>query len=538
MSSYSDRLNACESGHVKRKRKQIKDAANEEVIKKTKSILSFIPKAIISHDTNSSKEDSSDDIEHTDKAEEGGDISSISEVEDQNVGSIREVEDQDVGSISEVEDTSSISDVEDQDDAELGVETDIGLLPDNPSDTQVQSYAKIGPQHLPSYMEPDNENRQFPTAVTKMKLPNGEFVDRDWLAFSATKYAVYCFPCRIFYSELTKTVKTPSHLCKSDGWNKEVGWHNLRTRVKEHENSVNHKKSYLDWKQLEARSKNAANIDNLLSDQLKSEVRTWRMLLQRIIDVVLTLAERGLAFRGSNHRIGDMHNGNFLGIIELLSRYDPILQDHVEKVREAQQSGKRLQAHYLSPETQNEFINLCSDQVRDKILQERITAKYYSIIVDATPDVSHYEQNTFILRYLTFDGSKYAVQERFLDFLKDNAKSGEDITEMILKELDHHNIPLVDSRGQAYDNASNMSGKFKGVQKRLKDLNPLCTYSPCGNHSLNLIGIDAVKSSVEFITFFGTVQTVYTLFSSSPRRWDLLQESIGCSLHGMSGNLK
>ena len=45
MSSYGDRLNPCESGHVKRKRKQIKDTANDEVIKKTKSILSFIPKA-------------------------------------------------------------------------------------------------------------------------------------------------------------------------------------------------------------------------------------------------------------------------------------------------------------------------------------------------------------------------------------------------------------------------------------------------------------------------------------------------------------
>eukprot|EP00795_Rhopilema_esculentum_P000983 gene983-10755_t len=52
------------------------------------------------------------------------------------------------------------------------------------------------------------------------------------------------------------------------------------------------------------------------------------------LDVVMFLGERGLAFRGDSEKIGDTHNGNFLGILELLARYDPFLQEHIGKTLE------------------------------------------------------------------------------------------------------------------------------------------------------------------------------------------------------------
>ena len=67
-----------------------------------------------------------------------------------------------------------------------------------------------------------------------------------------------------------------------------------------------------------------------------------------------------MAFRGSSQTIGST-DGNFLGLIELLSN-DPILKVHVEKVSESQQSGTRLAAHYLSSDSQNEFIAACAHQ--------------------------------------------------------------------------------------------------------------------------------------------------------------------------------
>ena len=158
--------------------------------------------------------------------------------------------------------------------------------------------------------------------------------------------------------------------------------------------------------------------------------------MRRLLDVTLFLGERGLAFRGETQKIGQSNNGNFLGILELLSHYDPVLEKHLSKVKESQQSGQRMQVHYLSSDIQNEFIACCAQHVRSVILKEREAAKYYSVIVDATPDSAHMEQTTFILRYVSLDNnSKYEVKERFLEFADCNEKTGAAIGELICYTL-------------------------------------------------------------------------------------------------------
>ena len=124
-----------------------------------------------------------------------------------------------------------------------------------------------------------------------------------------------------------------------------------------------------------------------------------------MLHVTLFLAERGLAFRGSSCRLDDPNNGNFLGILELLSCYDSVLKQHLDKVCESQKSGKRFQVNYLSNIIQNEFISICGQHVTDKILQEQKESNYYAIIVDGTPDTSHKEQTTIILRLVLMSTS-------------------------------------------------------------------------------------------------------------------------------------
>ena len=109
-------------------------------------------------------------------------------------------------------------------------------------------------------------------------------------------------------------------------------------------------------------------------------------------------------------------------------------------------------------------------------------------MVDATPDISHTEQNTFVLRYLTREQDKYIIRERFFTFLDDSGKTGSEIATMILSFLTENDIPFKDCRGQGYDNSSNMSGRYNRAQNILKQENPLCTFSPCGCHSINLCG--------------------------------------------------
>ena len=52
-------------------------------------------------------------------------------------------------------------------------------------------------------------------------------------------------------------------------------------------------------------------------------------------------------------------------------------------------------------------------------------AKYFSIMVDATPDSAHIEQTTFILRYLThINDEEYQTQKDSFKFVDLNEKCG------------------------------------------------------------------------------------------------------------------
>ena len=222
----------------------------------------------------------------------------------------------------------------------------------------------------------------------------------------------------------------------------------------------------------------------------------------------------------------------------MIGRYDPVIGNHLAKVKESQTTHERLQVHYLSANSQNEFIQCCAQKVLDAILHEVESAKYYSIIVDATPDSAHVEQTVFILRYihLNDDLDIFELHERFLAFVDCNKKTGKDIhvAQLIIDTLKKHSIPLMNCRGQGYDNGSNMSGSYKGAQAIIMKNNPLAIFSPCGCHSLNLCGVHSAECCPQVITFFGVVQKLYNLYSSSPQKWEILTSSVGCSLHNPS----
>ena len=78
---------------------------------------------------------------------------------------------------------------------------------------------------------------------------------------------------------------------------------------------------------------------------IATEVKKWYNVLQRIIDVILFLSERGRALRSASQMIEDANNGTFWGLMELLSHWDPILKQHVLKVQKSEQKDERLQPH-------------------------------------------------------------------------------------------------------------------------------------------------------------------------------------------------
>lgn len=56
----------------------------------------------------------------------------------------------------------------------------------------------------------------------------------------------------------------------------------------------------------------------------------WKQVLRQIVAVIKFLGERGLPFRRDDELLQYPHNGNFLGILELITQFDPFLKEHME----------------------------------------------------------------------------------------------------------------------------------------------------------------------------------------------------------------
>ena len=136
---------------------------------------------------------------------------------------------------------------------------------------------------------------------------------------------------------------------------------------------------------------------------------------------------------------------------------------------------------------------------------------YYSISVDSTPDISHIDQLTFTVRYV--HGCEPI--ERFIKFIPIFSHGAKHLTDTVENFLKENNIPISNCRGQSYDNASNMSGRYTGLQARIRQLNEFAIYVPCAGHSVNLVGVAAAECCQVTITFFDFVQCLYSFFSGS-----------------------
>jgi len=94
-----------------------------------------------------------------------------------------------------------------------------------------------------------------------------------------------------------------------------------------------------------------------------------------------------LALCRKNERLFTADNENFLKFVEYLALFDLVIHKHLIKV-----NNKETHVHYLGKDIQNEIISLLSAAVQEKILASANAAKYFALILDCTPDVSHVEQ--------------------------------------------------------------------------------------------------------------------------------------------------
>lgn len=358
---------------------------------------------------------------------------------------------------------------------------------------------------------PRNSNgRHFSNVHFQRVMPNGEIYDRRWLVYSQSTDKVFCFCCSLFY------LNHHSNLSK-EGFN---DWKHLSDRLKSHEISPDHLHAIEKWIETLKRLKLLSGIDKHLQRQIHDEKLRWTSILHRLIEIILFLSGRNLSFRGSSDKFNTLNNGNFLGLVELLSKFDSVMMEHLRRV-----INQETHVHYCSKMIQNELISLLAGEVRNKILSLLKEAKYFSIILDCTPDVSHIEQLSFTVRFVDINEAR--VRECFIAYKPVTDSTGEGLTDLFLDNIvQKYDLDMNDCRGQGYDNGANMVGKNKGLQARILKKFPRAFFNPCGCHSLNLVVADAVKTSVKSVSLFGILQRLFVLFSASPKRWKIMEKYV------------
>ncbi|XP_056392625.1 zinc finger MYM-type protein 1-like [Hyla sarda] len=369
------------------------------------------------------------------------------------------------------------------------------------------------------------EVRQLSKGWFYKVMPNGEKILRTWMVYSPVSRNLYCFCCRLFA------------ICTTDTTSKFVTgfqkWWKLSPKVYHHETSEEHLHCLEKWKTLAAGLRLQETIDAQTISMMETDKKKWRDILHRLLDITLFLAKQNLAFRGHKEDESSLNKGNFLEMVEMLSKYDPVLKEHLIRLKQ-HTCHLNVSVSYLSPQTQNEFISVLANHLKEKIVTDIKSALYFGIMFDSTPDVSHTDQMSEVIRYVHMTNRKVEVKEVFLGFFPLKGKKAAALSSDILKKLESDGLDIMMCRSQGYDNAATMAGIHGGVQSILNEKNRKAIFNGCVDHSLNLCGQHSFAENASCVTFFGTLQTMFTFFAASTHRWDVLIEHTGVSVKRLS----
>ncbi|XP_039279145.1 zinc finger MYM-type protein 1-like [Nilaparvata lugens] len=289
-----------------------------------------------------------------------------------------------------------------------------------------------------------------------------------WLQYDATMDKVFCQTCKEAEAKglLQLTTKKEDAFTTVGFSNWKKGLDKFRT----HENTSVHKEGVLKLSSL-AKPSVAAQ----LNDQLNSDMKKARLALEIIFTTVKYLCRQGLAIRGHE----DI-NSNFLQLLELRKKDVPELKDWLGR------SGYK----WISHDVQNEIIDILGKSVVRSVLDKIKNSEHFSIIVDETSDISIHEQVSFCVRTVSDD---LIINEDFIGLYETPNTEAQTLFKIVKDIFARLNLPIEKLRGQCYDGAANMRGRFKGLQKLLLDIQPQAHYVHCTAHSLNLAVQDSLS---------------------------------------------
>ncbi|KAJ8677317.1 hypothetical protein QAD02_013104 [Eretmocerus hayati] len=186
-------------------------------------------------------------------------------------------------------------------------------------------------------------------------------------------------------------------------------WKHVVEALRCHEDSTSHQTQYATWLESEIRMMTGRTIDKMELDMIRKESMRWRNVLERLIYFALYLAENNLAFRGSSGKLFTLHNRNFLGLAQMVGKFDPVMDQHLTLAMAGDISD-----HYCGKNIQNEIIHLIANKVNSVNVSKAKLAGFYGVIADCTADIGGREQLSITARIVDISGDEVEIKEIFL----------------------------------------------------------------------------------------------------------------------------
>ncbi|KAL4107590.1 hypothetical protein QTP88_017915 [Uroleucon formosanum] len=222
----------------------------------------------------------------------------------------------------------------------------------------------------------------------------------------------------------------------------------------------------------------------------------------------------------NNASVSNVHNqeqdhGNFLELIILLSKYDVVLNEHLNKVmRKSQKNhdndskGRGNLVTFLSHYTIDNIITIISNLIKSTITKKVNEANMFSVLLDTTQDVSVMDQCSIVLRFVT-DGM---INERLISVKSCTDSTGKGMMNLLQNALEMVGLNIRHCIGNSTDGAANMRGTYNGFTSWLSVVTPEQVHVWCYSHVLNLVISDTTKSPITVANFFSLIHSCAVFF--------------------------
>ncbi|CAN6682240.1 unnamed protein product [Malus baccata var. baccata] len=330
-----------------------------------------------------------------------------------------------------------------------------------------------------------------------------------WLKYSISKNAAFCRYYYLFKCDFDQMGSTGSDVFTEIGftnWNK--GPENLRV----HEGGVGslHNKAVQQARDLMTQKQ---HIETFVIKQTDEARINYCTLLSASLECTRWLLGQGLPFRGHDESLKSSNRGNYLELMQFLSK-------HNEQVRKVVFENAPKNLKYTSSDIQKDLVRACAIETVDAIIKD-MEGAFFSLLVDGARDSSTKEQMAVVLRYVNKKGESI---EKFLGVQHVSSTTSSSLEEAIERLFATRNLSMSKLRGQGYDGASNMKGELNGLKTKILNKYPQSFYIHCFAHQLQLALVFVAKENEDVANFFINASSLVNLIGSSCKRRDAFRE--------------